>query len=268
MNQDPVRDLLVEELERRRLRNPSYSLRAFTRDLGVSLTALSTVLSGQRRLSRKNFEKVSEALLLSPDKRLELLEERGSKKTAPGEDYEVLTEDIFRLIGEWHYYAILNLAKIPGARADVSWLAKRLGLDQETVREALGRLERLGFVQVINKQLKRTTRPITSTRDIPSVAIRKGHLGMLQLAEKAILDVPVEQRYFVSTFTPASRELMEEIKKYMRKASDRIVTMAEKGEVNEVYCISMQYFPLTKKLDESGDDVGEMKPKKTRRKQK
>lgn len=44
---------LVLELKERQFRNKSYSIRAFARDLSVSVTALHGVISGQRHFSKK-----------------------------------------------------------------------------------------------------------------------------------------------------------------------------------------------------------------------
>ena len=56
------RTTLLDELTRRKNKNPSYSLRAYARDLGISSTSLSDVLSAKRNLSRKNALKVAEKL--------------------------------------------------------------------------------------------------------------------------------------------------------------------------------------------------------------
>ena len=53
------RDLPRRELERRRARNPRYSLRAFALFLGVSRTALSASLAKKRHLSPRNRSRVA-----------------------------------------------------------------------------------------------------------------------------------------------------------------------------------------------------------------
>src|SRR5262245_40700147 len=75
--------LLQQELARRCAKNPGYSLRAFSRALGLSPTVLSLVLSGKRPLSKKAVAKVVEVLGLGPEEKAELIQNReGSPSSA------------------------------------------------------------------------------------------------------------------------------------------------------------------------------------------
>tara|TARA_B100000287_G_scaffold343748_1_gene330758 strand:- start:224 stop:469 length:246 start_codon:yes stop_codon:yes gene_type:complete len=53
---------LKSELQTRKEKNSLFSLRAFSRFLGVSPTALSQCMNHKRNLSRTNIEKVCKAL--------------------------------------------------------------------------------------------------------------------------------------------------------------------------------------------------------------
>ena len=55
--------LLKDELQKRKEKNRSYSLRAFARDLGIGATSLSDLFNGKRKLSPKNVTKVMDKLL-------------------------------------------------------------------------------------------------------------------------------------------------------------------------------------------------------------
>lgn len=58
----PYRDLLLDLLAQRKQKNPSYSMRAFARDLKISTTTLFDVLAGKRRLSQKNLQKLRQSI--------------------------------------------------------------------------------------------------------------------------------------------------------------------------------------------------------------
>jgi hypothetical protein len=58
---------LTSELDRRKAKNPRYSLRAFARDLGMTPAALSNVLSGRRNLSVDASIEIAEKLGYSPE---------------------------------------------------------------------------------------------------------------------------------------------------------------------------------------------------------
>ena len=100
--------ILLNELNIRKEKNAMYSLRAFARDLEIGSTSLSDVLSGKRLLSKKNLEKISETLSLSPLE-IEFLkgELKGNYTARSAIEVErlQLEEDSFRLIADWYYFA-------------------------------------------------------------------------------------------------------------------------------------------------------------------
>jgi hypothetical protein len=59
-------DFLSSELSRRKQRNDSYSARAFARDLGLSPSRLSEVLSGEHGLSELSADRIAIRLKLKP----------------------------------------------------------------------------------------------------------------------------------------------------------------------------------------------------------
>ena len=59
------RDVLKTELAKRKALSPKYSLRDFAKDIGISPSLLSYVLSGKKGLSRKSAQKVATALTLT-----------------------------------------------------------------------------------------------------------------------------------------------------------------------------------------------------------
>src|SRR4051812_17731490 len=60
------RHWILDRFLRGRQRNPRWSLRAFAKQLGVSHSALSEILSGKRALSQKAAVRFAQRLELSP----------------------------------------------------------------------------------------------------------------------------------------------------------------------------------------------------------
>ena len=100
--------LLADELVERKQRNQAYSLRAFARDLGVSASCLSDVLHEKRQLSKKHTHSIAKKLCLSPNEARALREKKEKILSSP--HYLTLEEDVFHLVADWYYFAILNLA--------------------------------------------------------------------------------------------------------------------------------------------------------------
>ncbi|UYL08570.1 DUF4423 domain-containing protein [Bdellovibrio sp. SKB1291214] len=244
-----IKKLLMQELAKRQTRNPSYSLRAFARDLDIGSTTLSDVLGDRRSLSKTNLEKVMERLLVSPLEKELLWSEykQGSTKVEIDERL-LLQEDTFRLISDWYYLAIMNLAKLPENRANPQWIAKRLGIKEEKAEEALERLLRLELLKKNRNRLVRTAKPMVM-QDVPSAAIRKHHNQNLHLAEQSLHRDPVDKRVFNSMTIAVNPEKLGAVKDVLLKTRKKIEDLLEDGPLSEVYTFSFQLFPLTKLQD-------------------
>src|SRR5690242_18073900 len=98
-----MRTHLLGELTHRKNRNPSYSLRAFARDLGVGVTTLSDYLAQKRSFSKKNLKKIIDNLGISPAMKNQFFIENRPGHRAQRSQVErlLLEEDTFRLISDW-----------------------------------------------------------------------------------------------------------------------------------------------------------------------
>ncbi|WP_413585594.1 DUF4423 domain-containing protein [Bdellovibrio sp. HCB274] len=241
-----VKKLLMQELAKRQTRNSSYSLRAFARDLGIGSTTLSDVMGDRRSLSKSNLEKVMERLLVSPLERELLWAEyrQGSTKIAIDEDL-LLQEDTFRMISDWYYLAIMNLAQLPENRANPLWIAKRLGIKESEAEQALDRLFRLELLKKSRNRLVRTTKPMLM-KDVPSAAIRKYHNQNLHLAEQSLHRDPIDTRLFNSMTMAVNPEKIPAVKDVLLKTRKKIEDLLQDGPLTEVYTLSFLLFPLTK----------------------
>jgi transcriptional regulator with XRE-family HTH domain len=112
------RKFLEHEFERRRMRNPRYSLRAFARALAVDHSSLSQFLNGKRRLTPRSIRQIGAAMRLSP-------------REIEGHCGEANDEALLRIVGTTLF------------RADSRWLATVLGIPIDEVNMSLQRLVRL-----------------------------------------------------------------------------------------------------------------------------
>ena len=240
-----LRQLLQSELSHRRNRNSLYSLRAFARDLGIGVGSISEVMSGKRELSKKNIMKVLQNLNLTSEQKAELLK-TGEKSVKPIQDeHQLLLEDQFKLIADWYYLAILNLAKLKVNKANPDWISKRLGIEPYMAIEALERLQRLGLLKIEKSKLYRTSQPLTTSRDLPSTAIRKHHSQNLLLAEKAIHNVPIDLRELGSVTMAVNVKKLTKVKELLLKTRKKVADLLEDDNATEIYTLSFQLFPLT-----------------------
>lgn len=231
----------------RKARNPSYSLRAFASQLGVSRTALSDVLSGKRHFSTKNALKVASSLSLSPELTKDLLVEiKGADLSgAPTTSFHLVSDDTFKVISEWYHYGILNLARLKKNRSSPWWIASQLGITAIEARSGLLRLERLGFIKIEQGKLVRTVISLDTLTDIPSQALRAYHRQNLRLAEVSLERDLVERRDFTSMVFATRLERVKKAKKMIRQFRNRLTEYLECENPTEVYTLAVQLFPLT-----------------------
>jgi plasmid maintenance system antidote protein VapI len=241
---------LMDQFVQRRTRNPSYSLRAFARDLGVSPTSLSEVIAKKRDLSKKNILKISDRLALSPKLTNALLAQAGLKpdERFEREEFFQLSEDTFNVVSDWYYFAIIDLCKLQSQVLDLQTIAKRLGLSKLETKNAMTRLKRLKLLEEKDGVLIATANNLSTTRDVPSFAIRKYHKQNLQLAEKSIEMDPIELREFSSITIPTDLERLQEAKDMIMDFKRKMARFLETNKSTEVYTLAIQLFPVSRSM--------------------
>lgn len=243
-----LRVLLYEELLKRKNRNPAYSLRSFARDLGISKTALGDEVNGVRRLSISSIEVVGKALKFSD----ELVEDlkKDFRETYNNQTWTLIEGDELSFIEDWYYMGILSLAKLDEAKYCTSWIKDRLGISTSEAELALNVLSGQGFIENNDGRLVRKVKPLMTSVDIPSTSIREGHRQSLMKATEALDEVPVEFRDFTAVTYAIDSKKIKEVKEMVLKFHQKLGVMLEDGVPDQVYRLNIQFFPLTKLLQE------------------
>lgn len=255
------RDYLVEEFKRRSDRNPNYSLRAYSRDLGLAPSTLSEILKGRYGLSRFKSLAVAKRMNLSPQEAehfADLFQARRVKGSQQSRDARArirsrkqnmasnLTMDAFLVVSDWYHFAILELIETDKKSQEPKYLGGRLGIDTILVDEALRRMIDLNILERREGILVPTEDFTGVGEEIPSVAIRKFHRQILEKALVALEFQTVEEREFSSTIMSISKEELPEAKKMMQKFWQTFGKRFGQGAApkDSVYCLSMQFFNL------------------------
>jgi uncharacterized protein (TIGR02147 family) len=237
--------LLLEELQRRKTHNPRYSLRSFAKHLGISPGHLSSLISGKKSLTVRQASLIANRLKLSPAKKQKLLDAVAPVLQSQGTlDMRQLQEDEFALISEWYHLAILSLARLPKVNLQARSIARRLGITEAQTESALNRLIHLGFLAKSNGRLSRTVKPLQTTTDVPSEAIRRYHRQILDVAKARNDLVPVERKAFTTMTLPINVGKLPVAKKMIDDFNDRICLELEDGELQDVYALCVQLFPV------------------------
>ncbi|MBF0298186.1 MAG: TIGR02147 family protein [Oligoflexia bacterium] len=260
---------LVELFSEAQNKNSAYSLRAFARKLAVSPSALSEILNGKRRVSRKFVQKTLTRLALPPNESYSILEHfplvvvspsknnnsTNNKNKAKSKTAEVaknnmpsmeLAMDQYHLISEWYHFAILSLVETENFSSDVKWIASRLNIKIPEAKAAINRLLKLGFIKEDSKgNLISTEIQYKTSDEVANLAIRRAHVRNLELAQNSLDKYGVGERDFTSRTFAIDVSRLSEAKKLIRKFREDMSNLLEVGKKTEVYKVCINLFPLT-----------------------
>lgn len=250
-----IQKLLNEHLTEAQLKNPLYSLRSFAKKVGLPASALSEIMNGKRRLSREKARGVLNRLCVDPDLSARILggfpEKMKYNRRSRDEAvrYTRLDMDHFRVVSDWHHFAILSLSETEGYRHDPKWIARRLGIRAGEASLALDRLERLGMLERDEKTGKviQTGVSYATSDDVADLSLRKAHAQNLELARRSLEGDAVDERDFTAITMAIDPEMLPLAKKMIREFRDRLCATLESGAKKEVHKFCMQLIPLTKR---------------------
>lgn len=221
------------------------------KQLSISPAHLSQLLSGKRPITLRVAMQIAEKLEMSPKDRALLLKQamhKGRDQALPKKaEFQTLGEEEFEPISEWYYFAILSLGLHKDNRASAKWVAEQLGLPFSEAKEAYEKLRMLGFIEEKGGRYRQSSKPLHTTRDIPSQALRKFHRQHLDLAKDRIETVPVELREYSTMTMAISRKKLPRAKKMIHEFKLKLNKYLEEHDADDVYTLAIQLFPVTTK---------------------
>ena len=246
-NHTKALQLLNEKFEEIRLRNPRWSQRALAQRLGLSSGALSEILRGKRSLNLKTKKRILENLEFSPRERNDFLEDDLiAPLEKPTLEYMQLSQDQFHLISDWWHFGLLNLVKTKSFKPDIFWIGQRLNLPAKIINEAWERLFRMGFlIKQAGGKIARKHPRLSTSDHVFNLSVRKSHLEDLKLIEKSILDLSPSERDVVSMTLAIRKEDLPKAQDLIRQFRDEFGENLETKNPNEVYKLTVAFYPLT-----------------------
>ncbi|MBC7371273.1 MAG: TIGR02147 family protein [Bdellovibrionaceae bacterium] len=261
--------LKTEYLVRARTR-PSYSQRAFARDIGLSPSALTDYFKGRIRLTSGRIAQVSKSIGLTTEQRqhwVDLVEMKYAKTPDVKKISELrvnariqsqnhsITVDQFKLISEWFHTAYLELIKMDAVKySDVKLASGALNIPVQTLRVAVKRLEKAGLLKENVEGLFQVLSFPKSGDGAPSIAVRQFQTQMIKKALAAV-DEQSLGRSFTETIMVALPEV--EAKKIFADLQTLALRylephrMSKTSEKDSLYCLSLQFFDVLSKKENS-----------------
>lgn len=257
-------DIIRDNFYERSLRNPSYSLRAFARDLDLSPGNLTDILAKRSGLSMEKALHISEEFdMKDEDKKFfcKLVEASSSRKLEDRKKaeaelwrydtkYNMISDDYFHIISSWHYFALAELVGLKDFIYDHDWISKRLGITKEEVVIGIERLTNVGLLTEMDGKLTQSYDFFVSPSGTPSDAAKNFHKQVLGKAVEAVMNQAIEQRDFSSGFYRARKSDLPEIAERIKKFRRELCKDIESGENHDsVYALSIQFFRADEEID-------------------
>lgn len=234
-------NLLKEKLEERRVSDDQYSLRKFSKDLGMNSGILSSIISGKRKVSYDLAEKICMKMGMAPNQILLLLAEpeisqRVNMKKMAQEHYEIFTNG--------NYQSLLALLKTKDFRTDVNWIASRLEVDEETALTMIRKIVRTGVAKFNDQSmLVRDSTGVYSMTE-KSDEIKKSiedhltkTLEYLRKRDDSVSEFPMMVIAINSEKIPEAKRRILNFLLEMRE-------LLQDDQADEVYRLSIQFLPM------------------------
>lgn len=250
-----IRQRIQSELDKRKLQNSSYSLRALARDLDLDHSLLSRIITSKIQMTPKIFERIAKPLNLTPEELLLYQNEIKQRKKIQSQErivssnFRSLDIDEFKMIQNWYNYAILELVRLDGFKPNAEWISKKLNI---STGEAALAIERLLGLNLLEKNQNGSYSKVSSyisvmDPEFTAQAMKERQKEILNKAIHSLETLPIHLRdnssMTLSIDSSMLPEIKENIKKMRRSLANNITKNSKKRD--QVYELSISFFPWT-----------------------
>lgn len=256
-----IGSILKKEFESRKVNNPKYSLRAFSRDIKISPGFLSEVMQSKKKISVDKAMEIGQRLgwswresqILLQTSQLGLAKSKRAQKFLKLEisnsealygKFERLKVTQFSSVSNWYCMAILEMTELPSFKADPKLIAQQLGIQTQEADVAFEKLKAADFIAQ-NPDGRWVKKINASVKDTPSIAeIRKFHRQHLVNAAQALEEQAPENRNISGITMAINSKRIPEALELIREFRSRMSSLLETGEKDKVYHLAIQLFQL------------------------
>ena len=252
-----------------RKRRSVFSWREFSKIAGfTSSSYMKVVCDGKSKLSRIGVERTGQAMGLvgfEMDYFRAMVEygqtETEAKKKAAYENMlaiarvhkiRVMEGELFEFYDSWHNPVVRELAPLmPGATPGEIAKMCNPEVSAADVQKSLNFLTRVGLLKREGRDaFVQAETSIAGTPDATRLALRGMHRQMSKLATPAV-DLPVDERHFSGVTMGLSRRSYERIASLIDEFRRQVIAVAaEDKDIEQVYRLNLQLFPLSKNVKE------------------
>lgn len=258
-----ARDYIVLEYQLRKSRRSGYSMRAFARDLKFSPSSLNDFLKGRVGMSEARIDNLSKILNWS-EKRGQIFKDliyakfakdtslkNASKmriKLQMKEAKSYYSAEQFGLLNQWYNFVIIEMFEL-NDNISAKAISTYLNIPLSEIQNAIKTLVKVGSIEQTSKGYKPTQSMRQGGDDKPSDAIKNLHHQILQQAQLALYNKPMDEREnhsLIFSIRDADKEKMNtEIRNALYVISNKY---AVDVVADSVQIVSLHSFQVYKKV--------------------
>jgi uncharacterized protein (TIGR02147 family) len=271
------RKFLFDYYEHRKSLNPSFSYQLLSDKAGFSNRGfLHNVITGSKNLSKSSAVKLSQALKLKSMEAdyFENLVSFNQSKNLRERNYffdklnsiksnqqgtatmRETRKEQYEFYAAWHISVIRSLIDMHGFKNDYNRLAKDVfpAIKPKEAKKAVLILEKLGMIKKKkNGSYAVTEKTITAGREIVQLGLQNFHLQTMELAKRALQELPREKRNISGLTLGISANTYNEMCKEIEAFQTRLLAMAEADcNAANVYQLNFNFFPVSNTHHEKG----------------
>lgn len=258
------RTFLQDVLGYKCFKNPSFSARAWARQMGLKThSMLVYLLNGQRRVLLKHTEFLFRAMDLAENEAAyfsnlvqfhncktlteQKFYESQLKALHPNNELAFVELEQFKLVSDWYHMAILEMTSLADFKNDPHWISRRLEnkVTSYQVKEAVNRLVNEGLLRIDGEKLVKTHARLMTSKSRTSESIREHHKQVLQLALDATDKQDLTQRYYNSCAMTVDSSKLKEAVDLIVKFRGEMARLMESSSGDQTYQLGIQFFRLT-----------------------
>jgi uncharacterized protein (TIGR02147 family) len=260
MQHEVYLQILLREFDKKKEKNPRYSLRIFARHLDIDHSTLSQIFSRKRGISEKLAQKIVGNLSLTHHEKQKFLTSvetcfaRAKKKKAAAAeklsqiskyaDPVVVHQDPINTINHWRHIAVYELVSTKRATT-VNQLVHVLKMSTDQASLIVNQLCDLKILEMINGSLVATASSVQTLNDIPSSAIVKYHASIAEKAAQSVTSHDILEREFQNLVISFSKEHMNGAKQMIRDFMSEFSTKYYNEQPStEIYSLAVNFFSL------------------------
>ena len=262
-------ECIEKEFAARIDKNSRYSLRAFSKAVGIAPGALSQILSGKRFFTERLALRFFSVLELSPSQQNKFLRSLAEKRKSSGlsrpsvelrralnrpeantpsptaVESQHLYHSHFKIISDWYHFAILEMSETAEFKPDARWIAGQLQISPAQASLALSRLREMGMLKEVEHTLRKSaSRFSTPDKTKSSPWHRKRQRQILSKAMTSLENDPIEIRNHSSLTFSIDPKLIPQARIAIQKFTWEMSNLLSTSNSQRVYELAIQLFPL------------------------